>query len=66
MTEAQAAWLRKLRDDGPQDSDDLFTPHAQAVGCLGNEWTCWTGDPGDPETITPAGLAALAAHEAAE
>lgn len=65
MTEAQAQWLRKLRDEGPQSVSVLFNDHHQAVGCLGKEWTEWTGDPDDPERITPTGLAALAEHDAA-
>jgi broad specificity phosphatase PhoE len=65
MTEAQAAWLRKLRDEGPQDIDVLFAAHSQATGCLAAEWSDWSGDPSDPESITPAGLAALAEHERA-
>lgn len=63
MTGAQAAWLRTLLDEGPQSVSVLFNDHPQAVGCLGNDWTEWTGDPNDPERITPAGLAALAEHD---
>ena len=63
MTPSQAAWLRKLRDEGPQSIGVLFADYSQAVGCLAADWTDWTGDPDDHETITPAGLAAMDAYE---
>jgi hypothetical protein len=66
MKPAQAAWLRKLRDEGPQ----VFGPpnNRRTSGfCYKNDWTdlerreasggCYSYG------ITPAGLAALAAHE---
>ena len=63
MGDAQAAWLRKLRDEGPQSIQHLFVRHPHAAGCFGEGWSDWSGDPGSPESITPAGLAALAEHE---
>ena len=62
MTEAQAAWLRRL----PLNLADLengIIPR-EADECLGAGWSDWSGKLSDPEIITPAGLAALAAHEA--
>ena len=60
MTPAQADWLRKLRDGGPQPR-----PRYGAKKCvrLFNEGLLqWHLFPGW-EVITPAGLAALEAHE---
>ena len=60
MTPAQAAWLRKLKDEGPQP----FAWHLPAARCANEGWTV-TDKPmgGGNESITPAGLAALEAHE---
>lgn len=59
MTPAQADWLRKLRDDGAQP----FAWSLPAARCANEGWT-ETDRPRDGnETITPAGLAALEAHE---
>ena len=61
MTEAQAQWLRKLRDEGPQMF--AFTEEARDTARAG--WTD-SDPPAIREWITPAGLAALAAHEGSE
>lgn len=64
MTPAQAAWLRKLRDEGPHVAYDI---KKTGYFCRANGWAAWADDPletGDfRESITVAGLAALAAHE---
>jgi hypothetical protein len=58
MTPAQAAWLRKLRDEGPQKCKTVADEGALRLG-----WTD-ASDYGWPwHMITPAGLAALAAYE---
>lgn len=61
MTEAQAAWLRKLRDEGPQEHQKLqffgITNRTGWVESIGLGWR--------RRRITPAGLAALAEHDAA-
>ena len=59
MTEAEAAWLRKLRNEGPQN---LLACDGETSTCLVRGWTS-TDDNHDLDTITPAGLAALAEHE---
>ena len=64
MTDAEAAWLKLLRDQGPQSIDLLFQKHSRAQDCLEKGWSAWSGDPDDGEEITPAGLAALAIKEA--
>ena len=60
MTEAQAAWLRTLRDEGPEpprdDNDDLW------FDCVRAGWVDITEAAKD--CITTAGLAALAEYEA--
>lgn len=65
MTDAQAAWLRKLRDEGPQVCKGRGRT---GYLCRINGWASWAGNAheiGDySESITPAGLAALAEHEA--
>ena len=58
MTEAQAAWLRKLRDEGKQSF--AWTYEARDTAKAG--WT-ESDPPAIWERITPAGIAALAAHE---
>ncbi len=59
MTPAQAAWLRKLRDEGPQP----FAWTTPASKCWGQGWT-ESDKPRDAiESITPAGLAALTEYE---
>jgi hypothetical protein len=58
MTEAQAQWLRKLRDEGPQ----AFAYDRAAASCYRFDWTDCDAQ-NTREWITPAGLAALAAHE---
>ena len=67
MTKAQAAWLRKLRDEGPQAAKGIGKT---GYYCRVNEWSAWDGlahETGDwRERITPAGIAALAAHEEAK
>lgn len=60
MTEAQAQWLRKLRDEGPTTdlSAYLALTECQSWGlCREKDRVL---------EITPAGLAALAAHEASQ
>jgi len=57
MTEAQAAWLRKLWDEG--DPRVVFS--SEAWVSLHNGWI--SRDAHDVFSITPAGLAALAAYE---
>ena len=59
MTEAQAAWLRKLRDQGPQYIGNVNEKTLRC--CDRNGWT--TFGPILCRKSTPAGLAALAAHE---
>ena len=60
MTEAQAAWLRKLRDEGPQNGK---IDHSSAMISLREGWAA-PDEAGWPyHMITPAGLAALAKHE---
>lgn len=63
MTEVEAAWLRKLRDEGPQCISLLFSNFCHAKDCLKVGWTFWSGVPTEPESITPEGLAALSEHE---
>ena len=58
MTKAQAAWLRKLRQ---QPMTQGGNENAAAVYCVMNLWSR-TNEYGVDE-ITPAGIAALAAHE---
>lgn len=66
MTPAQAAWLRKLRDEGPQQTRFRFANFWHQV--MGYSITAWF-DMGVKRRhwwthmITPAGLAALEAHE---
>ncbi len=64
MTRAQAAWLRKLRDEGPHVAYGIGKT---GYFCRINGWAAWAGDAHESgdyrESITPAGLAALAAHE---
>lgn len=59
MTEAQAAWLRKLRDEGPHEKAPRGNP---GIVCSQKSYMRW-----DPIArvwrITNAGLAALAEHE---
>ena len=61
MTEAQAAWLRKLRDS----AEPLPRPPKSRVGynCMIKGWTWFAEGSNWREEIKPAGLAALAAHE---
>lgn len=63
MTPAQAAWLRKLRDEGPQPPVVWANP-AISISCMMQEWSVSHHETThDLETITPAGLAALEAYE---
>lgn len=61
MTRAQAAWLQKLRDEGPQmatEAQDDISLSLYDAGLTRSEWPdIWT------DHITPAGLAALEAYE---
>ena len=60
MTEAQAAWLRKLRDEGQQHK--LIAP--KAVDCLAIKAGLVDIEPYRFfRFITPAGLSALAEYE---
>ena len=61
MTEAQAAWLRKLRDEGPQKRPHGGLASVARKAFLAGlvEWDT----PGVSDRITPAGLAALQQHE---
>lgn len=61
MTEAQAAWLRKLRDEGPQNGWKCITE--KALPCFSAGWTKNAEGKPHLDQITPAGLAALAEHE---
>jgi len=61
MTEAQAAWLRKLRDEGPQHFNTARHDCRDWRHCYIAEWADF--DANDDDFITPAGLAALAEHE---
>lgn len=74
MTPAQAAWLRRLRDEGPRmpwNHEWAHMRRTRKVGfCVfgpnGKEWTGpLNGMGGVPwlASITPAGLAALAEYE---
>ena len=61
MTDKQAAWLRKLRDEGPQPR-----PRYGAANCVRlfrKGLLTWADDLPDGDQITPAGIAALEAHE---
>jgi hypothetical protein len=60
MTPAQAAWLRKLRDEGMQPLPKTKTRACRV--CWLNGWSMWHEASGH-HSITPAGLAALAAYE---
>lgn len=66
MTEAQAAWLRKLRDEGPHVAYGIGKT---GYNCRVKGWSAWAinaHEIGDySESITHAGIAALAEHEAA-
>lgn len=63
MTEAQAAWLRKLRDEGPQKADFSYD---SPLSCVADGWAkIVIGNRGFYAAITPAGLAALASHDEA-
>jgi hypothetical protein len=65
MTDAQAAWLRKLRDEGPQNPKMTTIP-GMKYWCLTHGLTTLFGKRMRPKhAITPAGLAALAEHERA-
>jgi hypothetical protein len=58
MTPAQAAWLRKLRDEGEQYlSNERYAIDADRKGYVDKGSTALM------DRITPAGLAALAAYE---
>jgi hypothetical protein len=59
MTEAQAAWLRKLRDEEPIGAFNLML----WVACYGAGWIGYAHPDSGRSAITPAGLAALAAYE---
>lgn len=62
MTPAQAAWLRKLRDEGPQGTFHLHNTDLTEIDrCQNHGWTKTANHIG--RFITPAGLAALEAHE---
>ena len=64
MTEAQAAWLRDLKDYGPHIS---IWSDCRVLECEEAMWCERTGrDNGAESRITPAGIAALAAHEEAK
>ena len=63
MTEAQAEWLSRLKDYGPRTSiwSDCRVHECEEAG-----WCERTGRYNGAENrITPAGIAALAAHEEA-
>lgn len=64
MTPAQAAWLRKLRDEGPHVA---YRIGRTGYLCRIKGWAAWADDAFETqiwlEHITPAGLAALAEHE---
>ncbi len=60
MTPAQAAWLRKLRDEGPQHR--AAGRNTTVNICQSKRWT-FTRSVDFIRDITPEGLAALAAHE---
>lgn len=63
MTPAQAAWLRKLRDEGPSKPNGLEwieTWKAEKGGLCDHDPNTWAQC---KKTITPAGLAALEAYE---
>ena len=64
MTEAQAKWLRKLRDEGPQTRRHY--DGGTSFRLFHNGWLEWADDLPNGDQITPAGLAALAEHEAAK
>lgn len=66
MTNEEAAWLKLLRNTGPQPIRVLFGQYPNAVRCLETGWTEWSGRLDEPERITAAGRAALAAYEASE
>ena len=67
MTSAQAAWLRKVRDKGPHVAYGIGKT---GYFCRISGWTAWAGDAHESddyrESITPSGLATLAAYEAKE
>lgn len=63
MTEAQAAWLRKLRDEGPQNGK---IDHGSAMVSLRKVWAAPDEDGWPYHKITPEGLAALALYENGE
>lgn len=61
MTTAQAAWLRKLRDEGPQRWVGQLHQSAWEQ-CFDAGWADFQiGD--DIDFITPAGLAAIDEHD---
>ena len=66
MTPAQAAWLRKLRDDGPQLTGPPNNKRTAGF-CSANGLTDFERREASggrySYAITPAGLAALAEHE---
>ncbi len=57
MTHAQAAWLRKLKDEGPQST---FPPAGISRDAIMREWADMLDE---YDFITPAGIAALQAYE---
>lgn len=64
MTPAQAAWLRKLRDEGPQIIS--LSNFGAAAHCYWNRWTDDCEDLPEFDRITPKGIAALEAYERGE
>ena len=62
MTPAQAAWLRKLKDEGPQGTFHLHgTDLTEIDACQNSGWTRTVNHIG--RCITPKGIAALEAYE---
>lgn len=58
MTPAQAAWLRKLRDEGPQGTFHMHGLDMTEIdACQNKGWTRTVNHVG--RVITPAGIAAL-------
>lgn len=77
MTDSQAEWLRKLRDDGPQrpiKHEWMQMRRSRSIGFIvwgpgGNPPQLHLGEvtaEGWLARITPEGLAALAEHEASK
>jgi hypothetical protein len=61
MTPAQAKWLQRLRDEGPQPRPRYGA--AKCVRLFRKGLIEWAADIPQGDQITPAGLAALEDHE---